>query len=252
MDVRLYMFDGSNACLTAQLALAAAGIEYRAVQLPPGAHAIAVRALGFRGQTVPALQIYGRKILGSKAICHAVAELRPESGLLPDDPQLRAAIEHAEERGERFQNALRRLMYVSASYDRTPVRALLEGTAYGRLPSPLVGLATRGIVKAATAAHNAKPERALADIDLVIDVIAEVDQLVRDGIMGGEVPNVADCQLAPNISGLALIDHDGRLGIREHPAWQVAERLVPRYPLDTTLNVPEPWIARMQAGLAPR
>lgn len=46
--VRLYMFSGSNAVLSAQLMLAHKGIDYKRVNLPPAAHAFIMLGLGFR------------------------------------------------------------------------------------------------------------------------------------------------------------------------------------------------------------
>ena len=246
MTATLYMFDGSNACLTATLALEASGVPYRVKRLLPVMHAVRVRGAGFGGSTVPALKLAGRKILGSRNICHALAEAAPGSGLLPIEPELLAAVLDAEQRGERMQNAVRRLIYINAARDSSAVRAMLEGTGYRRLPEPLLGLATRGVVKAAVKAHRAKPERVAKDLEIVRTTLAEVDRLVELGVLGGDRPTVADCQLAPNISALALVDGNGQIGIRGRPAWQVAEQLLPEYPLAASPILPDEWITELK------
>lgn len=62
------------------------GIEHKAVNLVPGAHAAALRLIGFRGGTVPALKLDGRRVQGTRAIARALDEAQPEPSLFPADP----------------------------------------------------------------------------------------------------------------------------------------------------------------------
>lgn len=55
--VRVYMFEGSNSCLTGLLMLEHKGVEYERIDLPPAAHAVLVRRRGFPKRTVPAMLI---------------------------------------------------------------------------------------------------------------------------------------------------------------------------------------------------
>jgi Glutathione S-transferase, N-terminal domain len=62
-------------------ALAMAGykrLRVRAVWLPSGPHPWLVRAAGFKGRTVPAMEVGGRSVQGTLAISRALDELVPE------------------------------------------------------------------------------------------------------------------------------------------------------------------------------
>ena len=86
------------------------GIEHKVVNLAPGTHAAAVRALGFRRGTVPALKLEGRRVQGSRQIARALDEARAEPKLFPNDPEARLAVEEAERwADEVFQDTPRML-----------------------------------------------------------------------------------------------------------------------------------------------
>jgi glutathione S-transferase len=76
------------------------GIEHEWVKVAPGAQAFRVRLAGFRGGTVPALRLDGRRVVGSRRISRLLDEVKPEPPLFPADPGRRRAVEAAEEWGE--------------------------------------------------------------------------------------------------------------------------------------------------------
>lgn len=80
--VKLYMFSGSHAVLSAQLMLA----HYRRVNLPPAAHALVMLGLGFETMTVPGLKVDGRRVQGTRWISRYLDELVPAPPLFPADP----------------------------------------------------------------------------------------------------------------------------------------------------------------------
>jgi len=75
MDVKLHMFSGSNAVLTAQLMLAHKGIAYQRVNLFPAAHTVILLGLGFETMTVPALKADGRRVHRTRAISRFLDEV---------------------------------------------------------------------------------------------------------------------------------------------------------------------------------
>src|SRR5688572_932632 len=83
------------------------GIEHDLVGFPALTHPVALRLAGFRGRTVPALKIDGRRVQGSLEISRVLEEVQPDPPLFPADR--RAAVEEAEAWGEReFQPLPRR------------------------------------------------------------------------------------------------------------------------------------------------
>jgi hypothetical protein len=240
----LYMFEGSNACLSAMLLLDHVQLPHRRRRLPPGLHAGAMRAMGFRGTTVPALRIGSRKVQGSRAIALLVAdELAPEAGLLPAGAAEREQVLHLEARAEQLQNAARRLVYVAALQDTDSIRALVDVT-YGRLPSPARALVVRALVPLASKGHAARADRAEGYIDRACDVLDELDAAVEAGVLATDAPTVADFQAAPNIAALALAPALAPL-LQARPSWRIAEQLLPGgYPLDAAPDLPAAWVER--------
>src|SRR6185312_2123925 len=101
MAATLYSLSLSHPSHAARLMLERKGIEHEVKDLLPGFHPLLLRLAGFRGGTVPALQIDGRRIQGSTEISQALDELQIEPTLYSSDPARRQAIREAEDWGER-------------------------------------------------------------------------------------------------------------------------------------------------------
>jgi glutathione S-transferase len=110
LPARLYSLSLSHPSQAARLMLEHKGIEHKVIDFPPGLQPLAVRLVGFRGRTVPALRIDGRRVQGSRQISSALDDLVPEPPLFPPDPDRRRAVEAAERWGdETLQPVPRRL-----------------------------------------------------------------------------------------------------------------------------------------------
>lgn len=245
-DVTLYMFRGSNACLTVQLLLDHAGVPYRTRLVPPGLHAGLVPLAGFRGRTVPAMRIGRERVLGSRAISHAVAERVPEAKLLPAGAAERRRVLEAEALGEGLQKLARRVMYVLAQRDPSLLRPLVDQT-YSMLPGPARAAVVRALIPAASHGHAARADRIDEYVDEIATLLDRFDSLVEAGVVAGEHPNVADFQIAPNLALLALA-HNLEPVLKARPAWRIAERVLSRYPLDVRAEVPASWVERLSAA----
>src|SRR5919197_310742 len=139
--MKLYFFHGSCAAATARLELDYKRLDYELVYLPPVAHGFILGVRGFPRQTVPALELDGRRVSGTLEISRVLDELQPEPPLHPGD----ARVEEAERWGEQLQDAQRRILYASTRRrpsawasmvlpgQRPPVRALWRG---GAAPPP--------------------------------------------------------------------------------------------------------------------
>src|SRR5581483_8236655 len=100
MAVVLYWMSISHPSQVARKMLDLKGVEYDVVDVLPMNQRIHLRLAGFRGGTVPAIKIDGRRIQGTRAIARALDDRWPEPPLLPADPTLRARVEEAERWGD--------------------------------------------------------------------------------------------------------------------------------------------------------
>src|SRR3954454_8825342 len=86
----------SHPAHAARLMLELKGIDYELAGVLPGTQRVHLRLAGFRGGTVPALKIDGRRVQGSRAIARARERRRPEPPLFPAEPGALARVEDAE------------------------------------------------------------------------------------------------------------------------------------------------------------
>lgn len=123
MTAHLYGMKHSHPVLATKLALELTGIPYQAHDILPGLHRIGVRLHGFRGWTVPALQIDSRKVQGTLAIMRELDRLAPSAGLFPADLEHRAAVEAVERFGHDELQPLARRVFQWAGARHNAARA---------------------------------------------------------------------------------------------------------------------------------
>jgi glutathione S-transferase len=243
MDVELFRFSGSNACLTVERMLDHAGVEWRAHEVRPVFHVLTLRRHGFPKQTVPAAFIDGERVQGSRAICQRVADALPDSGLLPTDPERRERVLAAEAKGEQLQNVVRRIFYVLAQRDRQVVMPIVNGS-FGSWPTWRRRAFARLLVPLASSGHAAKSSRIDGYLERAAGLLDDFDELVEEGILGTETPTIADFQIGPNLAALAL-DPDAAVLLRARPCWRIAEVASPTYSFDVPIDVPDEWLTRL-------
>ncbi|MEX1142461.1 MAG: glutathione S-transferase N-terminal domain-containing protein [Thermoleophilaceae bacterium] len=89
MTATLYSLRLSHPAHAVGLMLERKGIDHEVRNLMAGFHPLLVHAAGFRGGTVPALKIDGRRIQRSREIAAALDEIQPEPALFPADLERR-------------------------------------------------------------------------------------------------------------------------------------------------------------------
>lgn len=243
MDIELFRFNGSNACLTVERMLDHANVEWRAHEVRPMFHVLTLRRQGFEGRTVPAAFIDGDRVQGSRAICRRVAEGLPDSGLLPTDPDLREQVLAAEAKGEQLQNVVRRIFYVLAQRDRKVVSLVVDGS-FGNWPGWGRNLFARVLVPLASYGHAAKADRIDGYLDRAAGLLDDFDALVEEGVLGTDTPTIADFQIGPNLAALAL-DPELAAVLQARPCWRIAQVACPEYGVDAVLDVPREWVTRL-------
>ena len=242
MGATLYAVYTSHPAHTARLMLEHKGIEHKVVNLVPGFHAAAVRALGFRNGTVPAVRLEGRRIQGTRAIARALDEAQPEPALFPADPQARIRVEQAELWGDEVLQPVPRRIGGWVFANRPGMRTRLAREA--GLPAPrLLGSAGWPVTW-----YNARKvgandtEQVRKTIEMLPAVLDHVDELLSEGTIGGEQRNAADFQIGTSIRLLmTFADLAPALGGRR--AARFATELMPDYPTGVPAGlVPQGWL----------
>ena len=236
----LYSLSTSHPALAARAMLDHKGIEYRVVSVVPGMHPPFLRLRGFRGKTIPALVIDGRRVQGSREISRVLDEVRPDPPLFPSDPEARGRVEDAERWGDEIlQDVPRRInrWIFANSYE---ARRWLAVDASG---VPLGGVLARPPfqAKAFAKGSGATDEAVQADIAGLRDTLDRVQALRDEAVIGGDQPNAADFQIASSLRSLAGIA-DLAPYIAGHPAIQWSATVVPDLPGSTPSALPREWL----------
>jgi glutathione S-transferase len=243
VDLTLYVIPVSNPANAVRGMLAHKRMPHRLVRFPPGFHPWLVQAAGFPGQTVPAMEVDGRKLQSSLTISRALDELEPRRPLFPADPERRRAIEDAERWGEADLQPMPRRIFRWALANNADMRRWFAGEVVG---TPLPGLSARlskPVPVRLAAMANATADAAQADIARLPATLDRVDALITDGVIGGAEPNAADFQLLATVRALRLME-DLRPAIAGRPCEAAALRVFARYDgLPAPSALPPAWLA---------
>ena len=240
MSAKLYGLAVSHPSHAARAMLEHKGIEYDLVNLPTGTQPVALRLAGFRGRTVPALRIDGRRIQGSKEIARALDAVKPDPPLFPADR--RRAVEEAEAWGEReLQPIPRRFFRWGLAHRGELRRWVMENV----VRAPMPGLVAPALVPMARYfAHlsRADDEFTREGVALLPRALDRVDELIAAGTIGqADEPTAADFQIASTLAVLRGFA-DIRPAIEGRPGAELAERLFPRRAQELPPFLPEEWL----------
>jgi glutathione S-transferase len=239
MPVRLYVLSISNPSLAAAGMLRHKRIPHRLVTLPPGTHPLLLRAAGFAGATVPALELDGRAIQGSLAISRALEEFQPEPPLFP--AERREAVEQAERWGEAELQPVPRRIFRWALLERPELQRWLAQEVL-RSPAPrLAALAGRPMLSWLAKSAGADAGAARRDAQRLPALLDHADALIAEGTIGGERLNAADFQIASTVLVLLHVADFAPLA-EGRPCAQLARRLFSRYPVEVPPLLPAQWL----------
>jgi glutathione S-transferase len=239
--VRLYGIALSHPVLAVRGMLEHKRLTYRYVEMVGGIHVLNLFARGFRGATVPALELPdGRRVQGSLAIARALEELVPSPSLYPSEPAARAAAQEAERWGEAVLQPIPRRLIRWGLRHHLRQRRWFAGAATP-LPAPaLVSIVLTPVVPVFTWQSEASDERVRRDLAELPGLLDEVDRLIESGVIGGEQLGAADFQIGSTVRMLAAMKDVGPL-LAGRPAQALALRVVPDYP-DVPAALPPDWL----------
>jgi glutathione S-transferase len=246
MGITLYGTPPSPPSNSARLMLDHKELDYKMVWLLPTFWSVQLRILGFRGATVPAMKLDGRRLQSSLLIAQALEEEKAEPALFPADPERRAAVEEAERWGDDvLQDVPRRIVRWIAAHSQEA--RVLVAREVG-IPLPRVAAFTsipwaRHIARKVDA--SGQIERAIAQVPEVLD---HVDGLIADGVIGGEQPNAADFQISTSVRAILTV-RDLEPAYEGRPAADLAMRFIPEFGNDFPVGMlPAEWLAPIKGS----
>jgi glutathione S-transferase len=224
MRATLFGIPASHPTLAGQLMLEHKGVQYRRIDLVAGVHRTILRALGFPGNTVPAIRLDGARLQGTTEIALALDALLPEKPLFP-----RREVVEAEAWGnEVLQPIPRRLVWNGLGRDRSELRTYLEDARLG-VPVSVAARVAPPIARLARRLNKATDENVERDLAALPGIIDRVDELIERGVIGGAERNAADYQIATSVSFLLTMD-DLRPMIEGRRAERLAREVVSNQP----------------------
>ena len=219
------------------------GVDYELVHVLPGNQRVHLRMAGFRGGTVPALKLDGRKIQGSLAIAHELELLKPDPPLYPSDPELRRQVEEAELWGDaEFQNVPRRILRWALMRD-VALRVWFAKED-GSFPAASAAARITGPVARYYAwLVRTNKDRVRRDVAELPSTLDHVDELIERRVITTDQPNAATFQIMCTVrSLLGFSDFEDVVGARSYAP--LARRLFPDYP---PAQIP-PFVERLGVG----
>jgi glutathione S-transferase len=242
MPAKLYVLPASHPSMAAELMLKRKGVPYNRRDLIFVMHIPVVKARGFPGRTVPAL-IWedGRKIQGSRNISRFLDEERPDPPLFPADAAQRRKVEDAELWGdEQLQPLARRLIWIGLGRDRSTAKDFLRGYKLG-VPTSIAAATAAPIIWAETKINRASDEAARNDLQRLPELLDHIDELIAQGVIGGDEPNAADYQIATSMRLLMAFDQLRPL-IENRPAGALALKVAPDPGGRVPAALPSEWL----------
>jgi glutathione S-transferase len=226
------------------------GLDYERTDFPPVMSRLIVRRLArFPGDRVPALKVDGRRFQGTEAISRELETIQPEPPLFPADPALRGRVEGIQAWDHYFQDIPRKIIWWALKRRKKDQASFLKGYRIG-LPAWLAVATSPPLIRMGMRLNGTSDEVVQRQIAALPPALDQIEGWMRDGVIGGEVPNAADYQLATGISLLEAFA-DFEPAIRDRPAADLARRYAPDPPGHIGPVFPDGWLSPLRGGRDP-
>jgi glutathione S-transferase len=110
------------------------------------------------------------------------------------------------------------------------------------MPTGLAARTSGPIIARAKKVYGVTDDVVRADLEALPGMLDHVDELVREGVIGGAARNAADYQIATCVRLLLVFD-DLREPIERRPAGSLAHEVVPDFPGRVPPVFPADWLA---------
>jgi glutathione S-transferase len=251
MEAKIYVVPRSHPCEAVLAAARHKGVPYRKVNLVPVQHK-AQLLLTLGSATVPAMKYGGEKYHDSISIMRALESIAPRPSIFPADPAVRERVEHAVRWSDGdFQDIGRRLIW--SQFKRQP-RSMLAFSEGEKMPLP-TGVSKpllRPVAATAARYNRASDENVRDDLARLPELLDRVDELIADGTIGGDRPNVADFLIGASL-GLWMMTAELRPCVENRPGGELADRLFPKYKEFSLADIlPSEWFEPLRQAEAAR
>jgi glutathione S-transferase len=210
--------------------------------LPAGAHLYLTRLVGFKCNTVPALRIDGRRLQHSVQIARALEELHPYPPLYPADPESRARVEEAEDWAEEMLQPIGRHIFRWGMANLpSQLMPLFVREVQGFRPVAPLALLERPLIKRAAAQTGGTEDNVRRHLNELPSRLDRVDDLLAQGVIGGEPRNAADFQVGTSVR-LLLLFEDLRPLVAYRPAGDHARAIWPDVGPEIPAFLPLEWL----------
>jgi glutathione S-transferase len=238
MPARLYLFELSHPSQMVRIALRMKGLPFEETMLPAGLHPALLRALGFRGGTVPALKLDdGRRLQSTLEITRVLDELAPGPPVLHPSAEVTDVERWAE---AELQMSPRR-MFRWAAVRQLEVREWVN--RLNGLPAPNAGARLAvPIAKSMANKVGADDSGVRRELQLLPERLDRVDALLASGLIGGETLNAADLQIGCSVRTFLTFPQVAPF-VEGRPCAAHARRVLPDAPEPVPLRLPEEWLA---------
>ena len=221
----LHVLPPSHPSRAAEAAIKVKGLDYEKVDMVPGEHVTAMQEIyGEGNSTVPGLVVDGEPVHGSRPIMAKLEEIAPDPPLFP--AAIADAVREAERWGDDELQQLGRNLGWGALHFRPESMGAMAGA--GQLDPAGTDFAIK-YVRASWKYHGITAVQLAEDLEGLPAKLDHVDQLVADGVIGGEAPNAADLQIGSTLRVFLIIGDLDEL-MADRPAQEIAMRWFPDYP----------------------
>jgi glutathione S-transferase len=228
MLARVYVIAVSNPSAAGAAMMRHKQVPHRVVRVMPGLHPFLVRLAGFERPTVPALEIDGRKVQGSREISRYLDELVPNPPLFPTEPDARAAVVEAERWGERVLQPVPRRLFRFLMLTSEEARLWMAREVMHMPAARILQLAFMPVIGQLARVSRADEATVRRTIEQLPGLLERVDDLIAKGAIGGAEPNAADFQILSTVRALREFTDLARL-VADRPCDAAARRLFPTW-----------------------
>ncbi len=218
-QITVHVIPASHPCRTVIEAVRLKGLEHELVTLGPGEHnAVLEEIYGEGNTTAPGLTVDGRTAHGSLAALALLEEIAPEPSLYPEP--LAERIREAERWGDAELQDLGRWFSWGSLHFR-PERLSTFGGG-----EPLDPAGTDYAIKFIRGAwryHGLSAVRIVEGLAGFPAKLDHVDELIAEGVIGGERPNAADLQIGATLRVILNVGDVAPM-IEGRPAEEMARR----------------------------